>query len=180
MLGIFNVLVAGIAARMTGDERGMKVDAEAIVIGVEGQAAVSVLRGNVIGVGVERDAELAGSDRGRGARDIIGMWIEPRQMRTLFLQHVEGSLMRLAVDARIGDGVEPDLRGGLDGAELAQLQSTQEVLLDVTNTRLHAALLIGARNVARLDRKAVVTSEVEIAGIEHRCDAGEALQHGRS
>src|SRR5215510_11366288 len=94
MLGIFNVLVAGIAARMTGDELGIKVDAEAIGIGFEGQAAVSVLRGNGIGVGVERDAELAGSDRGRGARDIIGMWIEPRQMRTLFLQHVEGSWMR--------------------------------------------------------------------------------------
>ena len=50
-------------------------------------------------------------------------------MRTLFLQHVDGALMRLAVDAHIGDGVEPDLRGGLDGAELGQLESSKKFFL---------------------------------------------------
>jgi hypothetical protein len=137
------------------------------------------LGGNGISVGVERDPELTGCDRSRGSRDIVGMWIERPQLRTLLLQHVGGSLMRLAVDAHIGDGVEPDLRGGLDGAELGQLQPTQEVLFDVAHTRFYAPLLVATCNVARGDRKAVVASEVEIARIEHRCDAGEALQHGR-
>ena len=67
----------------------------------------------------------------------------------------------------------------LDGAELGQLQPAQEVLLYVAHAGLDAALLVAARDVARRDRKAVVAGKVHIAGIEHRRDAGEALQDGR-
>jgi hypothetical protein len=87
--------------------------------------------------------------------------------------------MRLTVDAHIGDGVQPDLRGGLDGTELAQLEATQEVLLYVANSGLHAPFLIGARDVTGRDCKAVMAGKVVIAWIEHRSDAGEALQDGR-
>ena len=49
-------------------------------------------------------------------------------MRTLLRKEIDGTLMRLAVNADVGEGVEPDLRGCLDGAELGQLQPAQEVL----------------------------------------------------
>lgn len=37
-------------------------------------------------------------------------------LQALFFEQIDGPSMRLAVDADIGDGIEPDLRGGLDGA----------------------------------------------------------------
>jgi hypothetical protein len=43
-------------------------------------------------------------------------------MRTLLRKQIEGTLMRLAVNADVGDGVEPDLGGCLYGTELGQLQ----------------------------------------------------------
>ena len=100
-------------------------------------------------------------------------------MRTLLRKEIDGTLMRLAVNADVGDGVEPDLRGCLDGAELGQLQPAQEVLLYVAHSRLDAALLVAAGDVARRDGKAVVAGKIHIPGIEHRRDAGEALQDGR-
>jgi len=39
-------------------------------------------------------------------------------MRMLLRKVINGSLMRLAVEARVGEGVEPDLGGGLDSADM--------------------------------------------------------------
>jgi hypothetical protein len=177
VLGILDVLVAGITALMASDELGIEVDADTVGIGLNGQPAMRVSGGNRIVIGVDGDAELTGGSRGRGARNIIDVWIEVLQ--ALFFKQIDGPPMRLTVDAHIGDGVEPDLCGGLDGTELAQLQAAQEVLLDEADSRFHAPLLIGARDVAGRDGKTVVASKIEIAWIEQGCDAGEALQDGR-
>jgi hypothetical protein len=53
----------------------------------------------------------------------------------------------------------------------------QEILFDVAHTRFHAPLLVAAGDIAGLDRKAVVTGKVEIARIEHRSGAGQALEN---
>ena len=49
-------------------------------------------------------------------------------MRTLLLKQIDGPLVRFAVNAQVGDGIEPDLRGGLDGAEVGQFNAVQEIL----------------------------------------------------
>jgi hypothetical protein len=85
----------------------------------------------------------------------------------------------LAVDAHVGDGVEPDLGGRLDRAEFAQLEPPQEVLFDVANPRLDPSLLVAAANIAGDNLKAVVAGKVQIARIEHRRDAGQTLQDCR-
>ena len=100
-------------------------------------------------------------------------------MRTLLREQIDGSLLRFAVDAHIGDGVEPDLCCRVDRTEVGQLEPVQEILFDVADTRLHAPLLVAAGDIASLDRKAVVAGKVEIARIEHRCGAGQALQNRR-
>jgi len=56
--------------------------------------------------------------------------VERSQMWTFLHQQINGSLLRFAMDAHVGDGVEPDLRGCLDGAEVAQFDSMQEILFD--------------------------------------------------
>jgi hypothetical protein len=80
VLFILDVLVAGIAALMAGDELGIEVDADAIGIGLYGEPAMRVGARNRIAVRVEGNTELAGGARGRGARDVVGMRIERPQM----------------------------------------------------------------------------------------------------
>jgi hypothetical protein len=46
-------------------------------------------------------------------------------MRTFLHQQIDGSLLRFAMDAHVGDGIEPDLRGRLDDAEVGQFEPMQ-------------------------------------------------------
>src|SRR5262245_38859192 len=107
------------------------------------------------------------------------MRIERPQMWTLLRKQIDGPLMGLAVDAHVGDGVEPDLRGRLNGAKIGELEPAQEVLFDVADSRFDAPLLVAARYVAGGDGEAVVAGEVYVPRIEHRGDTGEALQNCR-
>jgi hypothetical protein len=70
-------------------------------------------------IGVNRDAELAGGSHDCGARNIIMVGVE--RSEAIFLKQIDGTAMSLFVDAHVGDGIEPDLCGGLDGAELDQV-----------------------------------------------------------
>ena len=54
-------------------------------------------------------------------------------MRALLRQQIDGPLLRFAVDADVGDGVEPNLRRRLNGAEFGELEPMQEVLFDVAH-----------------------------------------------
>jgi len=126
---------------------------------------VSVCGGDRILIGVQGDTELAGGDTGRRVCDVVGVRIARSQTWTLLRQQIDGSLLRFAVDAHIGDGIEPDLCGRVDGAEVGPLEPKQEIPFDVAHTSLHASLLVAAGDIAGLDRKAVVAGKVEIARI---------------
>ena len=106
---ILDVLVPTIATRVTGDELIVEVDADPVGIGFDRQSAVSVWGGDGILVGIQGDAELAGGDTGRSVCKVVGVRVERSQMRTLLRKQIDGSLLRFAMDAHIGDGVEPDL-----------------------------------------------------------------------
>ena len=179
MVRILDVLVTTIAARVTGDELVVEVDADPVGIGFDRQSAVSVCGGDGILIGVQGDAELAGGNTGRSVRDVVGVRVERSQMRTLLGQQIDGSLLRFAVDAQVGDGVEPDLCGRVDGAEVGQLEPMQEILFDVAHTSTRRGPSRCRGRHCRLDRKAVVAGKVQIARIEHRCGAGQALQNRR-
>ena len=134
VIRILDVLVPTIAARVTGDELVVEVDADPVGIGFDRQSAVSVCGGDGILIGVQGDAELAGGDTGRSVCEVVGVRVERSQMRTLLRKQIDGSLLRFAVDAHVGDGVEPDLCGRVDRAEVGQLEPMQEILFDVAHT----------------------------------------------
>ena len=75
-------------------------------LGFDRQSAAKVRERHGILIGVQGDAELAGSHAGRRAREVVGMRVEGSQMRTLLGEQIDGSLLRLSVDAHVGDGVE--------------------------------------------------------------------------
>ena len=56
--------------------------------------------------------------------------------------------MCLAVDAHVGNLVEPDLRCRVHGREVRERQTVEEVFLDVVNTLLDPALLPAGADVA--------------------------------
>ena len=87
--------------------------------------------------------------------------------------------MRLAMDAHIGDGVEPHLGGGVHRAEVEEVQTIQEVFFDVTDAVLDAALFVTLGDVARGDVKSPMTCEIEVSRIEHRGFTDHALEYGR-
>ena len=178
VVGVFDVLVPTIVASVAGDELVVEVDANPVRIGFDRQSTVSIADGDGIMIGVHCDAELARSNTGEGACDVIGVWVKRPEMRSFLQQQIDGSLLCLAVDAHVGDGIEPDLCGGLDGSELGQLEAVEEILFDVANAGFDASLLVGACNIAGFDGKAMMAGKVQISRIEHRGDADEALQHG--
>jgi hypothetical protein len=93
------------------DELGIEVDADAV--GARIQSPVRVGVGDGVGIGIEGVTEI-GSSRARHRSRSVGRL----QMRMLLRKVINGSLMRLAVEARVGEGVEPDLGGGLDSADM--------------------------------------------------------------
>jgi hypothetical protein len=97
----------------------------------------------------------------------------------LLREQIDGSLLRFAVDAHVGDGVEPDLRCGLKRDEVGLLEPVQEIFLDVPNARFNATLFVAARDVTGCDCEAVVAGKVQITRIEDRCSTGQALQNRR-
>jgi hypothetical protein len=62
VIRILDVLVTTIAARVTGDELVVEVDADPVGIGFDRQSAVSVWGEDGILIGIQGDAELAGGD----------------------------------------------------------------------------------------------------------------------
>src|SRR5271169_295401 len=87
-------LITTIAARVTGDELVVEVDADPVRIGFDRQSAVSVCGGDGILIGVQGDAELAGGDTGRSECDVVGVRVEWSQTRTLSRQQIDGALLR--------------------------------------------------------------------------------------
>ena len=69
VIWILDVLVTTIAARVSGDELVVEVDADPVGIGFDRQSAVRVCGGHGILIGIQGDAELTGGDAGRCARD---------------------------------------------------------------------------------------------------------------
>src|SRR5580704_783152 len=131
---LLDVLVPTIAARVTGDELVVEVDADPVGIGFDRQSAVSECGGDGILIGVQGDSELAGGDTGRSVCKVVGVRVERSQMRTLLRKQIDGSLLRFAVDAHVGDGIEPDLCGRVNRAEVGQFEPVQEILFDVART----------------------------------------------
>ena len=117
VIRVLDVLVTTITAGVTGDELVVEVDADPVGIGFDRQSAVSVCGGDGILIGVQGDAELAGGDTGRSVCEVVGVRVERSQMRPLLRKQIDGSLLRFAMDAHVGDGVEPDLCGCVDRAK---------------------------------------------------------------
>ena len=72
------------------------------------------------------------------------------------------------MQAHIGHGIEPVPGGGIEGAEVGDLQPGEEILFHVAHAVFHPAFFIALADIARGNGKAVVRGKVQILRIEHR------------
>ena len=104
--------------------------------------------------------------------DGVGQRLQPV---TFLLEEVDGTAVGLAVDAHVGDGIEPLAGGRVEVAEVGDFEAGEEVFLDIADAGFDAALLVTGADVAGRDLEPVMTGEVDIAGVEHPSNAGQWL-----
>ena len=113
MVGMLEVAVSLVASRVAGEETVVVVDAQPVGIALQGQALRGVLGGHGIAIGVEGDAEAIRGAHGVHGAEVVEEFGERSQLVAFESEQVEGTLVGLAVDAHVGDGVEPLACGGV-------------------------------------------------------------------
>src|ERR1035437_2193662 len=88
-------------------------------------------------------------------------------MRLLLREHIHWSLPGLGMDAYIGDALQPQHGGRIDGTEVGQFQAVQEVLFHIANSIFHPSLFPTCRNIASRNREAAVPGIVKIALVKN-------------
>ena len=178
MIGIFDILMPLVTARMAGDQLFLMIDAQMVWINFQGKARSGVFGGDGVGVGIEPDAELAvGADRLDDA-DVV--WIEREfgERGFLFLEEFRGRGLGRAVAAQIGHVVEPLPSGWVEQRKVEDFQTGEEVFLDVAHGIFNAAFFMRLADAAGFDAEAVVSGEVLVARIEHGVFADGPAQDG--
>jgi hypothetical protein len=178
VIGIFEVAVALVAARVGGDEVVCVIEAEMIGKSLEGDALRRVEGRHGVTVGVQHDAAAGGDSNGICDGGVGGH----RRQRTqggLFDEEEFGGLFAgFAVDAHVGDCVHPVACRRVHGTDgVGQLQSGEEVFLHITDGVFDPALFIGFAHVAGTGLEAVMGGEVQIARIEYGAFTKAMAQH---
>src|SRR6266446_970013 len=89
-------------------------------------------------------------------------------MRLFFLKQVHWPLVSLTMNANVGDGCQPDLSGGIDSAEVIEVETIQEIFFDIPDSVFDAAFFVAFADITSGNSESPVSSEVEVARIEYR------------
>ena len=178
MVGVFEVAMSIVTAGVAGDELVLMVKTEAVGIGLERQGLSGQVGRDGVAVGIEGDAELPGGAHLRDRGDVEGVQGERPQVGLFTVPKLDGRCAGFAVDADIGDGVEPVLGGGGEHAEVGDVEAVQEILFHVAHGVFDPSLFVTLADVTRHDAKAHVRSKVLVLGIEHGRLARQALEDG--
>src|ERR671925_1978308 len=102
MVGVFEILVAVIAAWVARDELLLVVEADPIGIGLYRQTGTGIFGGHRIAVSIEGHPELLGSAH-RGDRcAVVGYGGQGFELGLFFLKALHRRLVGLAMEAHIG------------------------------------------------------------------------------
>ena len=162
VVGVEVVDPSVVIAEVFGDEVVFVIDEELVWVGSQEDAFGGVFGGDGVGVGFVGDAELGVDGDGATHADVVGNQRQRQEFGTFFFEHLDGLFMRGSVDARVGDGVEPDARSGVDGIKAVALESVEKILFDVADSIFNPSFFVRCSDVAGGDLKAVVVGEVDI------------------
>ncbi len=82
------------------------------------------------------------------------------------------------MDADVSDGITPVRGGRIDGVEIGQVESGEEISLYITNPMLHAPFFVSFAHSTGGDGEAVVIGKIKVDGIEDRLLASHSFEHG--
>ena len=134
VIRVFFVLVSVVAAWMACDEFLPMVDTEPILIDLQGQDCAGILRRHRITVGIVAHPETAGGTYRQDRADIIGVDRPGLQAGLLLGEQIHRTFMGLAMNAHIGNGLQPDPRCRIQVAEIGDLQAVEEIFLYITDS----------------------------------------------
>jgi hypothetical protein len=129
-------------------------------------------------IGIDGDPELAAGPQVEHAQGWIGMGVEWEQPWVFLGEQGIGLAMGFAVDADVGDRVEPEAGGGVEGREADPVQAGQEVLLHVSHRVFDAPLFMRLSGGTSPDVEAVMAGEVQVVGLEDGGLAAGVAQDG--
>src|SRR6266478_1268633 len=177
VIGIFNILVASVVARMLRDKFLASVNCEGFGFDPQFEQGSGVFEGHGITVGFEGDTATVGSTYTAAAADIIaGQWQGLEGWLFLF-EGVAGALARLAMEPHVSHLLHPAARLGVECFQGTDFQTIEEVLLNVADGVFHAPFLVSPPDITGHRFEAVVRSKIQVTGIEDRSVAGDAVQY---
>ena len=138
----------------------------------------SVKIGRRVAIGLKGDVTTTADRNGLDDCAVVRHHRQRLEQGFLLLEQNGGLLLGFAVNAKVGDGVAPLDRRGIDRVEGRQFEPAQEVLLHVTHAVLDAAFLVCLANIACHGFKAVMGGKVQVAGIELGLLSGGMAQDG--
>src|SRR5208283_2136260 len=95
------------------------------------------------------------------------------------LECVAGSFARLAMDSDISNLLHPAAHLGIECFQGTDLQTIEEVPLDVSDRVLDAPFFVTSPDITRHRLEAVVCGKIQITRIKDRSATREALQYSR-
>ena len=82
------------------------------------------------------------------------------------LEQLDGLFSGFAVDADVGDFIQPDCGGGIDGVEVREVEAGEEIFLHIPDSVFHPSFFVSFADVTRGDGETVGVGKVEIGGVE--------------
>lgn len=149
VVGVLEVAVALVAARVGGDQVVGMIEAEPVGEGMQGQALGGVECGHRVAVGVDDDAAAVGDPHDAGHGRVGGHRRQRAQGGGFQGEEFARGLAGLLVEAHVGHCLQPLARGDVERVEGGRhLQAGEEVVFDVADEVLDLPLFVGLAHVA--------------------------------
>ena len=132
---------------------------------------------NGVTIGVQHDAATGVGGDGADDSAVIGPGRQGTQQRLFLEEAFDRFAAGLAVNADVGDGVQPLAGGGIDGGKGRDVQAVEKVLFDIADAVLDAAFFISLGHLAGHRGKSVMGGEVQVTGIKPGRFSAWMLQH---
>ena len=168
VIGVLEVTVALVAARVGGDEVVGVIEAEAVGEDLEGEALGGMAGGHGVAVGVQDDAAAVGDSNDAGDGGVGGHGWQWAQGGFFDCGEEFGGLFAgFFVVAHVGNSGEPVTGGGVESTKAVRnVESGEEIFLHISDAVFDTAFFVGLAHVASAGFKAVMGGEVEVAGME--------------
>jgi hypothetical protein len=115
VVGMFKILMPVVGADVLADALIFMIEAQAFGIDFGGEAGPGQRSRHGVAVGVHQDAEAAVDGNGADQGGVVRQSRDGLELGLFLLKTFQRCLAGLTVQADVGDGFQPEARGGIEG-----------------------------------------------------------------